>query len=256
MARHGGQAGGAQLGPYTLLRRVGEGGMGVVHAASTPDGRLVAVKVLRPHIAGDDTGRARLAREVRVLRRVVGRNVAEVLDADVDAEPPYLVTRFVDGRPLDDVVREHGPLRGGALLRLARGLARALGDVHAAEVVHRDLKPGNVLLPEDGEPVVIDFGIARVADESPLTMTGFLVGTPGYLAPEIVAGADATPASDVHAWGATVAYAGTGRPPYGSGPLDVVLYNVTQGRPDLDGLPPALVPVVRAALSPDPRSRP
>lgn len=252
-ATRGGAA--PRLGPYTLLGRVGEGGMGVVHRAVGPDGKTVALKALRPHLAGDATGRARLASEVRVLRRVVGPHVAEVIDADVDADPPYVVTRFVDGPALDDVVRETGRLTGDPLHRLARGLASGLRDVHASGVVHRDLKPGNVLLV-DGEPVVIDFGIARLAEDQRLTVTGLLVGTPGYLGPEVVSGADATPASDIHAWGATVAFAATGRPPYGRGPLEVVLYNVLQGDPDLDGVPASLAAVVRRAMAGDPAARP
>lgn len=243
-----------QLGPYRLLRVLGEGGMGVVHLADAPHGGSVAVKVLRPHIAGDATGRARLAREVSTLRRVSGPRVAAVLDADVEGSAPYVVTRFVDGPSLDEVVRADGPLHGESLLRLAWGLLDALCVIHAAGVVHRDLKPANVLL-ERGEPVVIDFGIAQVADDARLTMTGLFVGTPGYLAPEIVDGRAAAPASDVHAWAGTVAYAATGRPPFGRGPLEVVLYNVGRGAVDLEGVPAVLAPLLRGALSTDPGDR-
>jgi predicted Ser/Thr protein kinase len=244
-----------QLGPYRLIRELGRGGMSVVHLAADPTGREVAVKVLRPHIAGDATGRGRLAREVRALRRVSGAHVAEVLDADVEHDPPYVVTRFVPGPALDEAVRRDGPMRGDVLARLAAGLADALAAVHAAGVVHRDLKPSNVLL-QGAEPVVIDFGIARVADESRLTSVGLCVGTPGYLPPEVVAGAEATPAADIHAWAATVAYAATGRAPFGTGPLEVVLFNVTQGRAELDGVPDSLRPLLEAALARDPADRP
>ena len=243
-----------RLGPYVLLRQIGEGGMGVVHLAQAPSGRLVAVKVLRPHVAGDLTGRARLAREVQALLRVSGPRVAAVLDADVQGPAPYLVTRYVNGPSLDEVIASGGPLGGEALLRLAWGLADALCAIHDAGVVHRDLKPSNVLL-EDGEPVVIDFGIAQVADDARLTASGLFIGTPGFLAPEIVAGGVGGPASDLHAWAATMAFAATGRPPFGRGPMEVVLYNVSRGAADLHGVPPTLGPLVRGALAADPDDR-
>lgn len=245
----------AWIGPYRLVRRLGEGGMGIVHLGEGPGGDLVAVKVLRPHIAGDALGRSRLAREVSTLRRVRGPRVAAVLDADVEGDSPYVVTRYVDGPSLDDVVHSEGPLSRASLLRLSYGLADALSTVHAAGVVHRDLKPGNVLL-EHGEPVVIDFGIAQVADDSRLTATDLFVGTPGFLAPEIIEGKDATAASDLHSWAATVAYAATGRPPFGRGPVSVVFHNVSRGAPDLDGVPDELEPLLREAMDLDPGLRP
>lgn len=229
--------------------------MGVVYRALGPEGAPVAVKVLRPHVAGDREGRARFAREVRAMRRVRGPHVAEVLDADVTAETPYVVTRYVDGPPLYKVVADGGPLGERALVRLGTGLADALQAIHRAGVVHRDLKPGNVLML-GGEPVVIDFGIAQVADESRLTSTGMLIGTPGYLAPEVVEGKPASWASDVHSWGATVAYAATGRPPFGRGAFEAVIYRVFSGNADLEGVPPRLLPVLHAALHRDPQRRP
>ena len=228
--------------------------MGVVHLALAPAGDRVAVKVLRPQVAGDATGRARLAREVQTLRRVSGARVAAVLDADVQGPVPYLVTRFVDGPSLDEVICGGGPLAEDAVLHLAWGLADALCAIHDAGVVHRDLKPSNVLL-EGGEPVVIDFGIAQVADDARLTASGLFIGTPGFLAPEIVAGEVGGPASDLHAWAATVAFAATGRPPFGRGPMEVVLYNVSRGAADLDGVPDRLGPLVRGALAADPEDR-
>ena len=164
-------AGEDRLGPYRLVHQLGEGGMGVVHLALDPTGRAVAIKVLRPHIAHDRDARTRLAREVQTLARVQDARVAAVLDADTDGDRPYIVTRYVPGPPLDQVVADTGPLRGDALLRLGRGLSDALTAIHRAGVVHRDLKPANVLLL-DGDPVVIDFGIAHVADDIRLTMTG------------------------------------------------------------------------------------
>ena len=176
-----------RLGPYRLLERLGEGGMGVVYLAADQQQRRVAVKALRPAIAADPNARRRLAREVETMRRVRSPFVAEVLDADVTSDPPYIVTRYVSGRTLEDVVGQDGPLTGAQLARVASGLALALSAVHAAGVVHRDLKPGNVMIA-NGEPVVIDFGIAQVPDSTRLTQTGMFMGTPGYLAPEVIEG--------------------------------------------------------------------
>jgi len=246
---------GRRLGRYRLAQRIGEGGMGVVHLGVDSDGRAVAVKVLRPHIAGDPEARRRLGREVDSLRRVRHPRIAEVLDADVDGETPYVVTQFVPGMALDEHVRTHGPLDGAALARLGNGLGEALAAIHAAGIVHRDLKPGNVLML-DGDPVVIDFGIAHVADDVRLTSTGLVMGTPGYLSPELVEGDQVTQATDWWGWAATMAFAATGRPPFGRGPMEVVLDRVRRGSADLGGVPAALVPVLSAALAVDPAQRP
>jgi hypothetical protein len=244
-----------RLGPYHLLERIGEGGMGVVFMARDAGGRTVALKILRSVVAGDPTARHRLAREVETMRRVRSPYVAEVIDADLAGDVPYIVTRYVPGRTLDQVVNEGGPLPPPALLRLACGLADALAAVHAAGVVHRDLKPGNVML--QGElPVVIDFGIAQGPDATRLTMTGMFMGTPGYLAPEVIEGHPSSEASDIHAWGATVAFAATGHPPYGSGAYEAVFYRIVNGQPDLAGVPAPLLPLLTAALARDPGFRP
>ncbi|MGZ4599443.1 MAG: serine/threonine-protein kinase [Oryzihumus sp.] len=243
------------LGPYRLLEQLGEGGMGVVHLALAPNGRAVAIKVLRPHIAHDADARARLAREVATLSRVQDPAVAAVLDADTEGDRPYVVTRYVPGPPLDRVVADHGPLTGEALLQLGRGLHRALTAIHAAGVIHRDLKPANVLLLH-GDPVVIDFGIAHVADDVRLTMTGLVMGTPGYLSPEVLEGAPVTEATDWWGWAATLAFAASGVPPFGRGHMDAVLDRVRHGRADLTGVDPRLQPLLRAALSPDAARRP
>jgi predicted Ser/Thr protein kinase len=245
-----------KLGPYRLQDRLGEGGMGAVYLARDRERRPVAIKVLHSRVAVEPTARRRLAREVEAMRRVRSPYVAEVLDADVDHKFPYIVTRYVPGQTLDDTVREQGPLGAPALERLASGLAQALVAIHAAGVVHRDLKPGNVML-HNGNPVVIDFGIAQTGDSTTqLTQTGMFMGTPGYLAPEVIEGQPSSAASDVHSWGATLAFAATGRPPFGSGSFENVFYRIVQGQADVDGIPGPLGQLVSATLSRDPRRRP
>ncbi len=246
---------GLTVGGYTLLTRLGEGGKGVVPLARKGDGPRLALKVLRPHIVGDDEARARLAREVSSLRRIRSKWVAEIVDADPWGPVPFVATRYVPGFSLHDQVQEEGPVSGADLVWLARALAEGLASVHAAGVLHRDVKPSNVLM-EGRTPILIDFGLARVADDPKLTHTGWLLGTPGYLPPEILYGDDATPASDVHSWAATVAYAGLGSSPYGSGPSMAIMDRVRRGDHDLSGLPDALRRVLSAALDPDPSRRP
>ena len=243
------------LGPYRLQDRLGEGGMGVVHLARDPEGRAVAVKVLHPLGSEGVNARRRLAREVETMRRVRSPYVAEVLDADVTGEFPYIVTRFVTGPTLDEMVRTRGPLSGPGLRRLGHGMAEALTAIHAAGVVHRDLKPGNVMLSDD-RPIVIDFGIAQAGDATRLTQTGLVMGTPGYLAPEVIEGEPSSPASDVHSWGSTMVFAATGHLPFGGGSYETIFYRIISGRADLSGVPGPLVPVISAALARDPSHRP
>ncbi len=229
--------------------------MGVVHLGQKPGERPVAIKVLRPHVVGDDEARHRLAREVSSLTRVRSRRIAEIVDADPWGEIPYVATRYVPGLSLHDHVQEEGSLAGDDLLWFADCLAEALEAVHDVGVLHRDIKPSNVIM-EGRTPILIDFGLARVAEDSRITMTGWLLGTPGYLAPEILHGDDATAASDVHAWAATVAYAGTGRAPFGRGPSVAIMDRVRRGEHDLSGLDPVLLPLVEEALAPSAADRP
>jgi serine/threonine protein kinase len=244
------------VGDYALLTKIGEGGMGVVHLARRgDDGERVALKVLRPHIVGDDEARARLAREVSSLSRIRSRWVAEIVDADPWGPVPYVATRYVPGLSLHDHVHEEGPIEGTDLTWFAACLAEGVASVHEVGVLHRDVKPSNVLM-EGRTPILIDFGLARVADDPKLTHTGWLLGTPGYLAPEILYGDDATTASDVHSWAATVAYAATGRPPFGRGPSMAIMDRVRRGEHNLSGIPEPLRALLAEALDPEPHHRP
>lgn len=244
-----------RVGPYTLLERLGRGGMGEVYLATGRRGDNVALKVLHDMVDADSEARTRLEREVRALRRVESPYVARVVDADLDAERPYLVMEHIEGETLLERVRRGGPLEDG-LLTLGHGLATALSIIHAAGVVHRDLKPANVLVNEADEPVLIDFGIAHVLDATRLTLTGTFLGTPGYAAPELFADEPVGEPADVHAWAATVAFAATGRPTFGRGTAEAQMYAILNGQADLEGIPAALLPLIRAALHREPAKRP
>lgn len=245
-----------ELGGHRLLGRIGRGGMGTVYLAESPAGERAAIKVINPELADDDTFRERFRREVESARRVRRFCTAPVLDARLDGEPLYIVTEYVDGPDLDAFVRDGGPMRGAALEHLAVGVATALTAIHGAGVVHRDLKPANVLLSSVG-PRVIDFGIARALDTvSGATRTGQFIGTPAYMAPELVMGGTASPASDVFAWGCVVTYAGTGRAPFDGPNVPAVLYRIAHGDPVIDGLDEGLRDLVLRALARTPRERP
>ena len=217
----------------------------------------VAIKVIRPEYADDPVFRGRFRRETQAAELVRGPGVAAVLDADADAPLPYLVMEYVPGPSLRDHVQASGPLREAALDAFAAGVARALTVIHGAGVVHRDLKPANVLLAPGG-PCVVDFGIARPSDAATaFTTTGEVVGSIGWMAPEVLRQQPAGPPADVFGWGALVAYAGTGRRPFGEGPDAAVAHRVLAGPPpDVAGLPPRLAAAVGAALQPDPAARP
>ncbi|WP_259402313.1 serine/threonine-protein kinase [Microbispora sp. H10670] len=239
------------LGGYRLGGRLGEGGQGVVYLGHGPDGDPVAVKVLKTGL--DPVVRERLARELDAMRGVAPFCTARVIAAVVEGSRPYVVSEFVDGPSLQQRVAASGPLRGGDLDRLAVGTATALAAIHAAGIVHRDFKPGNVLLGPDG-PRVVDFGIARQGESQ--TITAGPVGTPAYLAPEQIAGQPATPASDVFAWGATIVFAATGRAAFGADNVAAVLHRIMTAFPDLTALPPSLRALVERCLAKDPAARP
>ncbi|MCX5227983.1 bifunctional serine/threonine-protein kinase/ABC transporter substrate-binding protein [Streptomyces sp. NPDC006553] len=242
---------------YRLLGRLGAGGMGVVYLGRTAVGELAAVKVTHADQADQPDFRARFRREVEAARRVSSPWAVPVTGADPDAPEPWMATAFVAGPSLGEAVTAHGPLPERSVRLLGWSVARALAAVHAAGLVHRDVKPGNVLLAVDG-PRLIDFGIARATGETALTATDMVVGTPGFLAPEQAeARVDAIgPAADVFALGCLLAYASTGRPPFGTGAVDALMYRTVHDEPDLAGVPDGLLDLVRACLAKDPAARP
>ncbi len=244
-----------QIGPYWLEGRLGSGGMGNVYLGRSPGGRHVAIKVIRAELAADAEFQARFAREVAAMRKVSGIFTAGVVDADVHGPTPWLATSYVAGPSLADEVDAHGPLPPGAVLMLAAGLAEGLVAIHSAGLVHRDLKPSNVLLAEDG-PRLIDFGISRAVDSSALTRTGMVMGSPGFMSPEQAQGREAGPPSDVFSLGAVLAFAATGREPFGSGSGEVLLDRVVSGEPDTDDLPRRIRPLVERCMISDQRRRP
>ncbi|MEV0229408.1 serine/threonine-protein kinase [Nonomuraea sp. NPDC050786] len=244
-----------RVGPYTLVRKLGEGGMGFVHLAHDGAGRRVALKTMRPELAAREEFRRRFGKEAEAARRVARFCTAPVLDAGFDGGTAYLVTEYVEGPDLSAVVKV-APLSGSNLEALAVGVATALAAIHQAGVVHRDLKPSNVLLSPVG-PRVIDFGIAQLADAAGgLPTVAQTMGTPAYMSPEQAKGEQVTPASDIFSWGALVAYAGTGRPPFGTGGVAEVVYRVINHAPVLDGLDEGIRPLVERALDKDPARRP
>lgn len=244
------------IGPYAVVGRLGAGGMGTVYLARDGGGRLVAVKVIRRDLAADPEFRARFRREAEAARRVAAFCTARVLDAQLEGPAPFLVTEYIQGVRLDRAVADAGALDASSLEGLAVGVAAALTAIHAAGLVHRDLKPNNVLLSPFG-PRVIDFGIARALDAtSALTQTGAVLGSVGWMAPEQVTGGPVTPAADVFAWGGLVLSAATGRPPFGTGPPEVLAHRILSQQPDLGAVPEHLRKLVAAALHKDPARRP
>ena len=246
----------ASVGPYALLGRLGAGGMGTVFLGRGRDGELVAVKVLRPELAADPSFLRMFRHEVAAARRVVGFCTARVLDAELSGTAPYLVTEYVDGVRLDRAIAARGRLAATDLAGLAVGTAAALTAIHGAGVVHRDLKPSNVLLSWFG-PKVIDFGIARALDASAAsTATGKLMGSPGWMAPEQFAQRPVTVAVDIFVWGSLVAFAGTGRRPFGRGTVVELVHRIRHEPPDLEGLEEPLRALVETCMDKDPARRP
>ncbi|MFF3289000.1 PQQ-binding-like beta-propeller repeat protein [Streptomyces sp. NPDC003023] len=243
-------------GQYSLEACLGNGGMGVVHLATSASGLRLAVKVIHAEHAQDPEFRARFRQEVAAARRVSGAFTAPVVDADPDADRPWMATLFIDGPTLADRVKRNGPLTPAELRRAGAGLAEALRDIHRAGVVHRDLKPSNVLLAADG-PKVIDFGISRPVDSDLRTETGKLIGTPPFMAPEqFQRPREVGPEADVFALGAVLVHAATGRGPFDSDSPYIVAYQVVHNEPDLAGVPEDLVPLLARCLAKDPRERP
>ena len=244
------------VGPYRLLGRLGSGGMGRVYLGRSAGGRTVAVKVVHPHFALDEEFRARFRREVDAARRVGGAWTAPVLDADPEASVPWVATGYAAGPSLAAAVTDGGPLPPHSVRVLGAGLAEALAAVHALDLVHRDVKPSNVLLTVDG-PLLIDFGIARATDgTASLTSTGVSIGSPGYMSPEQILGKGITGAADVFSLGAVLAYAATGRSPFPGDSSAALLYKVVHEEPRLDGLEGDLRALVEACLSKDASARP
>jgi serine/threonine protein kinase len=243
------------LGEYRLRGRLGEGGMGRVYLGLSPGGRAVAIKVVRPELASDIDFLRRFQQEVASARAVSGIYTAPVVATGLDDYPPWLATAYVPGPSLAQVVKEHGPLPESALRPLLAGLVEALQAIHARGVVHRDLKPPNVLLAADG-PRVIDFGISRAIESAAVTATGAVFGTPSYMSPEQAEGKPGDPASDVFALGCVMAYAATGAPPFGEGTPASVLYRVVHGEAALGGIVPWLRDLITGCLAKDPAERP
>ncbi|RVX46671.1 serine/threonine protein kinase [Nonomuraea polychroma] len=240
------------IGHYRVLKPLGRGGQGAVYLAAAPNGARVAVKVL--HDLVDETARARFAREVEAARRVATFSTARVLDVNITGQYPYIVSEYVEGPSLEQLVRKYGPRDEDGLTRLALSTAGALAAIHKAGIVHRDFKPSNVLIGHDG-PRVIDFGIARALDQMTMT-SGKMVGTPPYMSPEQLSGETVGPASDVFSWAVTIMFAATGRPAFGEDSVPAVFNRVLTVHPDLSPLPPALRGIVGTCLNKRPEERP
>ncbi|MER5310894.1 protein kinase [Streptomyces sp. NPDC002773] len=243
-----------RIGDYAVVRELGAGGMGTVYLARSRSGRTVAVKVARPELAGDPHFRARFRAEVDAARRVGGFHTAQVVDADPDAAAPWLATAYIAGPTLSGLLAERGPMDEARLRQLGAALVEALHAIHACGLIHRDLKPGNIIMADDG-PRVLDFGIARALESTRLTSTGAAFGTPGFLAPEQAQALEVGAPADVFALGAVLVAAAGGQA-FGEGTPMALMYRAVHEPPDLSALPPGLRPVVAACLAKDPADRP
>lgn len=243
------------VGPYALVARIGSGSMGRVFLGRSPGGRPVAVKIVRPELAGQPGFRERFRREVAAAGQISGAYTAPVLDADPEADTPWMATAYIAGPSLQQAVQTHGPLRAEAVRLLGAALAEALAAIHGLGHVHRDVKPANILLAADG-PRIIDFGLVRALEETAVSATGQPAGSAGYQAPEQAEGGHAGPAADVFALGAVLAFAATGRPPFGEGHAHVLMYRAAHEPADLAGIPPGLTRIVAACLSKTAADRP
>ena len=246
---------GTLLGAYRLEAPIGAGGMGVVFRATSPDGRVVAVKVLRPELADNQTVRERLRREAGALRRVQGGRTAKVFEVDADHNPPYLVMELVVGQPLDAHIAQNGPLSGLLLKTFTQGICEAIADIHSAGIVHRDLKPSNIMIGPDGVKV-LDFGVSVLQEAATLTKTGVFVGTTSWLSPEQVQGQAVATASDVFNLGLLIVYAATGQHAFGEGRPDAVMYRVVHDEPNLGEMSGSLREIARSCLQKPPALRP
>ncbi|MCM3884773.1 serine/threonine-protein kinase [Frankia sp. R82] len=245
-----------QVGPHRLLGRLGGGGMGVVYLGDGPLGQ-VAIKIIRSELADNPNFRVRFQRELQACFRVRGSHTATLLDFDITADPPWIATEFLAAPTLEQQVTQHGLLTAAEQRRLAAGLADALVSIHTPGLIHRDLKPSNVMWTVDG-PIVIDFGVAAVRDAGQLTVTGTLIGTPGWLSPEQLVSGEIGAAADVFAWGGLICYAATGVAPYGQGPPEAIAYRIVHEEPRVDysRIAEPLHDIVRQALSREPADRP
>src|ERR1700730_4401752 len=240
-----------RIGPYRLRGVLGSGGMGRGFLGVSADGDQGAGKVGRADLAMDPECRARFRREVTVARKVSSRFTAPLLGADADGPVPWLATAYVTGPSLADAVAQRGPLPAALVLVLAAGLAEGVSAIHSAGVIHRDLKPSNVLLAQDG-PRVIDFGISVAAEVSPLTRTGLLIGSPGYMSPQQGEGREVGPASDIFSLGAVLAFAATGEAPFGNGSAPTLAYRAVYRQVNLDRVPAEVRGLIDRCLAKDP----